>query len=79
VTDLKGELKLGESAALKTIDFIKFKNPNGDDMPDSAGLYKLEGDTLTLCVNNPGEPRPSEFKAGEGDEAPRVWSFARQK
>jgi hypothetical protein len=26
-------------------------------------IAKLEGDTLTLCVANPDEPRPTEFTA----------------
>jgi uncharacterized protein (TIGR03067 family) len=79
MTDLKGEVKLDEKATPKTIAFVKFTHANGDEMPDTLGLYKIEGDSLTLCVNNPGEPRPAEFKAGDGGEAPRVWSLARQK
>ena len=77
-TDLKGELTLDESATPKRIDFVKFKG-DGDDIADTLGFYKLDGDSLTLCVNNPGEPRPAEFKAGGGDESPRIWTLARQK
>ncbi len=76
--NLKGELKLGESASPRTIDFVKFKN-NGEDMDDSLGLYKVDGDALTVCVGGPGESRPTEFKAGDGDEPPHLWTFTRPK
>ena len=75
--DLKGEVAINESASPRTIDFVKFKN-DGDDVDDSLGVYKIEGETLTLCVGGPGDPRPSEFKSG-GDEAPRLWTFTRPK
>ena len=30
------------------------------------GIYRLESDKLTLCMADPGQPRPREFKAEKG-------------
>jgi uncharacterized protein (TIGR03067 family) len=32
-----------------------------------AGIYKLEGDLLTVCIAAPGAARPKEFQSQPGD------------
>jgi uncharacterized protein (TIGR03067 family) len=39
-------------------------------------IYKLEGDTLTICHAQPDQPRPTEFKGGKGQHC---WVFERVK
>ena len=32
----------------------------------SLGIYRLQDDELTLCLSEPGAPRPTEFKSRQG-------------
>ena len=43
---------------------------------DFHGIYSIEGDTLKICVTEPGAKRPTEFKGGKGVV---LIVFARQK
>jgi uncharacterized protein (TIGR03067 family) len=48
---------------------IDLRLTEGPDKGKSVqGIYKLEGDTLTVCVAEPGRPRPRELasRAGSG-------------
>ena len=56
---------LDPSADPKTIDVHADGGPGRDKVV--RGLYKLEGDRLTLCTADPDEPRPTAFRADPGD------------
>ena len=47
---------LSESASPRAIDFYDKKTPT------IRGIYKIEGDRLTLCTAAPGQPRPINFR-----------------
>jgi uncharacterized protein (TIGR03067 family) len=52
-----------------TIDIEIVDGPDEVKGKKSLGIYKLDGDKLTVCVGMPGlDKRPSEFKTVE-DEA----------
>jgi len=51
-----------------TIDFKIIEGPDDSVGKTSRGIYKLDGDMLTICVSIPnGETRPTEFKLVEGE------------
>jgi uncharacterized protein (TIGR03067 family) len=58
------KIELNPSREPKTIDAIPDGGPNRGERVQ--GIYKLEDDTLTICMSAPGQPRPKEFKAEKG-------------
>jgi uncharacterized protein (TIGR03067 family) len=38
------------------------------DSDTMKGIYKLEGDTFTICLSRPGVDRPKEFKSDAGSK-----------
>lgn len=46
---------------------IDFKHLEGDNKDKvDVGIFRVEGDTLTVCINNQGDERPTAFTSKEG-------------
>jgi RNA polymerase sigma-70 factor (ECF subfamily) len=56
--------KLGTSEMPMTID-LKTTRPDDKEMA-SKGIYSLKGDTLIICLAEPGADRPTELRATAG-------------
>jgi len=79
VTTLKGgggkaTFKIEPSKTPRTID-LTFETAKSDS--PSRGIYKLEGDTLTLCRTAGDHERPKEFKTTEEAGILVVWKRAK--
>jgi uncharacterized protein (TIGR03067 family) len=58
-----GTFRLDATKTPRTIDFMPDFPAKGKAI---LGIYRLDGDKLTLCYPAPGQPRPKEFSAKEG-------------
>jgi RNA polymerase sigma-70 factor (ECF subfamily) len=70
-----GVLKLDPGKTPKEIDLVV--NEGGQDKAH-PGIYKLEGDTLTLCVSHPPDERPGAFATKDGARFPIVAVFKKK-
>jgi uncharacterized protein (TIGR03067 family) len=71
-TVLEGDQELGPARAVKidgaarlaALDFSVSK----DSSPLVLGIFKIEGDKLTICKAYPGKERPTKFEGTTGTE-----------
>jgi uncharacterized protein (TIGR03067 family) len=60
------QYKVNEKANPATIDITYQKDGAGGQPPDMLGIYKIDGDTLTLCYTPGGGERPTTFEPADG-------------
>lgn len=63
---VRGGMKLDEAVTPRNIDWINLAGPDQQPLPQIAAIYKLEGDTFTVCNGGFLGSRPAEFKGGDG-------------
>jgi uncharacterized protein (TIGR03067 family) len=63
---LQGELKLDEKSSPRKLDWVNFHGADEQEFPQMPGIYKLDGDTFTVCNGGMNGARPREFKSGDG-------------
>ena len=77
---MKGEAVIDEAAKPhKAITFKGFTRRDGTAAGENQGIYAFDGDdTVKVCTGGPGNPRPTEFKAGDGGP-PQLIELKRKK
>jgi uncharacterized protein (TIGR03067 family) len=65
----ESEFQIDPSKNVKTIELIS----KADKKPTMHGIYKLEGDTLTLCLTKASLERPKQFKSTNEAGVLVVW------
>jgi uncharacterized protein (TIGR03067 family) len=74
-TMLKVEFTFDASPSPQCIDYFNLAGAHKGK--SQQGIYKLEGDVLTVCIAAPGAPRPGKFESVAGDgRTLTVWKRA---
>jgi uncharacterized protein (TIGR03067 family) len=77
-TDEAGEFKLDPRAKLPTLDYTITEGVHKGKR--QLGIYKLDGDSLTICLNEEGaDARPAKFKTGAGAAEYVLFTMKRKK
>jgi RNA polymerase sigma factor (sigma-70 family) len=62
-----GEFKLDPAKDPRQIDVTVLEGPENEKGKVAQGIYKLDGDKLTVHLSHPGGERPTSFESKEGE------------
>jgi uncharacterized protein (TIGR03067 family) len=64
--EFQGEVRVDETTSPRSLDWVNFSGADQQEFPQIPAIYKLDGDTFTLCNGGMNGTRPKEFKPGDG-------------
>lgn len=74
------ESKLVADPTKKPMEFtLEWRNAVTGKSGIVKGIYKIEGERLTLCYDNSGKTRPKEFKSPKGEDSIVLSVLVRKK
>lgn len=60
---IRGEFRFDTAAAPHaTLDIVKLKGPDDEPIPDIKGIFKMDADSVRMCLSDPGGPRPDSLE-----------------
>jgi uncharacterized protein (TIGR03067 family) len=62
----RGRLRIDESTSPRSLDWVGFSCDDEQEIPEIAGIYKVEEGAFTTCNGGFNGARPTEFKPGDG-------------
>jgi uncharacterized protein (TIGR03067 family) len=78
VARVRGTVKVDDAADPRRLDVVGIVDPAGQKGDDLLAIYRLDGDSLTLCHGTPGAGRPARFEErGGGPNLPTLNAFKR--
>lgn len=66
VIETEGELTLDPTSSPKALDWRGFHAPDGSELAELPGIYRIEGNTFTVRNGGFNDARPTEFVPGDG-------------
>jgi uncharacterized protein (TIGR03067 family) len=61
-----GKFTIDATKSPREIDFLPDAPPKGKAIPAIKGIYKIDGEKITMCYGAPGGKRPAKFESTEG-------------
>jgi uncharacterized protein (TIGR03067 family) len=64
--EAEGQFELDENVTPKSVDWVKFRGPDDQELPEIPAIYRLDAESFVVCSGGLNNGRPKEFRRGDG-------------